>query len=110
MLIYLASPYSHRDATVRQQRFETVCRITSRLIQEGHLIFSPIAHSHPIAVAGGLPLSFDFWLSFDRRMLRLCDELWIAKIDGWEESIGIQHEIRLAETMGMPVKFIEVGG
>ena len=61
-MIYLASPYSHPDATVREARFQAACRATASLIRAGHEVFSPIAHSHPLA-AFGLPTDWSFWES-----------------------------------------------
>ncbi|MCP4786572.1 MAG: DUF1937 family protein [Fuerstiella sp.] len=48
-MIYLASPYSHSDANIREKRFRDVCRTAARLMRNGDVVFSPIAHGHPIA-------------------------------------------------------------
>lgn len=106
MLIYLASPYSHPDAEVRQQRFETVCFVASQLMRDGHHIFSPIAHTHPIALKGDLPKGFDFWEAFDRKMIAACGALWVVMMDGWRESKGVQAEIAIAGELGIPVKYL----
>lgn len=106
MLIYLASPYSHPDEAVRQQRFETVCFVAANLMREGKHIFSPIAHTHPIALNGDLPKGFDFWEEFDRKMIAACGELWVVMMDGWEQSKGVQAEIKIAAEMGIPVKYV----
>ena len=91
-LIYLASPYSHPSADVQDYRFRVVCRVAARLMREGHLIFSPIAHSHSIATLGLLPHDFRFWGEFDKAMLKRCDALWILMLNGWLESRGILEE------------------
>jgi len=54
-LIYLASPFSHPDPAVREQRFEAACRAAADLIRQGKSIFSPIAHSYGIC-RYGVPL------------------------------------------------------
>jgi len=104
-MIYLASPYSHFDATVRQARFEAACRAAAALIRRGHVVFSPIAHSHSIA-QHGLPQDWGFWAQQDRRILTACDELWVLMLDGWEHSRGIQAEIALALALGLPIRFV----
>jgi len=104
-MIYLASPYSHPDAAVRQQRFESACRAAAELIRRGHVVFSPIAHSHGIA-QHGLPVDWDFWEAQDRRLLAACDELWVLTLDGWRESRGVQAEIAIARAAGKPVRFV----
>jgi hypothetical protein len=105
-LVYLASPYSHPDPAVRQQRFETVCFVAANLMREGHHIYSPIAHTHPIALKGDLPLGFDYWEAYDRKMLASCTDLWVVMMDGWRESKGVKAEIAIAAELGLPVKYI----
>jgi len=104
-LTYLASPYSHPDAAVRQQRFEAACRVAAELIRRGHVVFSPIAHSHSIA-QHGLPMDWGFWEAQDRRLLAACDELWVLKLDGWQHSRGVQAEIAIVRALGKPVRFV----
>lgn len=105
MIAYLASPYSHPDAAVREQRFRSVCCATAEMIRAGQLIFSPIVHSHPL-VDYGMPAEWDFWQKHDREYLSRCDELLVLMLPGWRESVGVQAEIRMAEEMGKPIRYI----
>lgn len=107
MLIYLASPYSHQSQSVMQDRFERVCRVAARLMGEGVHLYSPIAHTHPIAVQGSLPRGWEFWEQYDRKLLAACQELWIVTLEGWKESKGVAAELAIAGEMGLPVKYIE---
>jgi nucleoside 2-deoxyribosyltransferase len=104
-LIYLASPYSSDDPTIRQQRFEAACRAAAELMRQGKTVFSPIAHSHAIC-AYGLPLDWRFWERHDRRYLEACDEVAVLMLDGWRESVGVQAEIAIARELGKPVTFL----
>jgi hypothetical protein len=106
-MIYLASPYSHPDTDVRQQRFEAACRAAAELIRHGKTVFSPIAHSHAIC-RYGLPLDWRFWQRHDRRYLEVCDEVVVLLLDGWQESVGVKAEIAIARELGKPVSFIAV--
>ena len=106
-MIYLASPYSDPDPAVEQQRFEAVCKVASALMMQGHRIFSPIAHTHPIAMAGEMPRGWDFWQEYDREMLGACDALWVLMLPGWDKSRGIRGELRMWNDRG-PVKYIAV--
>lgn len=106
-LVYLASPYSHVDEFVRLRRFEDACHAAAVLMSRGMLIFCPIAHTHPIAVAGDLPLGWDFWQRYDRTMLAACGRMIVLKLDGWEESKGIAGEIAIMGELGRPVEYID---
>ncbi len=106
-MIYLASPYSHPDASVRQQRFESACRAAATLICRGKTVFSPIAHSHAIC-AFGVPLDWRFWARHDRRYLEVCDEMVVLMLDGWRESVGVQAEMAIARELGKPVTYLRM--
>lgn len=106
-LVYLACPYSHPDETVRLARFEAVNKVAARLMSDGVMVFSPLSGSHPIALAGQLPLGFDFWESYDRAFLSCCHKLIVLKLDGWQESQGVQAEILIATEMGIKIEYLE---
>jgi hypothetical protein len=105
-LIYLASPYSNADPAVEQARFDAVCRAAAALMRQGLLVFSPIAHSHPIA-RFGLPTDWSFWQRYDSAFLAQCDELWVLMLPGWDRSVGVRAEVRLAKEMGKPMRLVE---
>ncbi len=78
--IYLASPYSHEDEMVMKDRFDKVCAKAAELMARGYIVFSPIAHSHPIAQH--LPISyttdFDHWMKQDLDYIEIwADEIWV---------------------------------
>ena len=104
-MIYLASPYSHPDPVVRNQRFEEVCRLAATLMAQGKHVFSPIAHTLPIALHGNLPTGWDYWESLDRFWIGVCDEVIAMMLDGWRESVGVRAEIAIARELGKPVTY-----
>lgn len=91
-LVYLATPYSKYPAGI-QVAFEDAAKLVAKLIPHGLSVYSPICHTHPIAVYGNInPLSHAIWLNFDMAMMRACDALLIGKLQGWKESHGIEQE------------------
>lgn len=104
-MIYLASPYSHPDPAVRDERFRAACRATAALLRAGEVAFSPIVHSHPL-VAFGLPTAWAFWDRIDRAYLERCDEVVVLMLDGWKESVGVRAEIGLARGLGKAVRLL----
>lgn len=106
-MIYVASPYTHPDESVRNARFRAVCRTAAQLMRQGHVVFAPIVHGHPL-VEHGLPVEWPFWERFDREHLRRCDELVVLMLDGWRESVGVAAEIRSAEELGKPIRYLAI--
>ena len=107
-IIYLASPYSHDDPRVREERYRQACHTTAALMRRGLLVYSPIVHSHPLT-RYGLPTTWDYWRTLDEAMLSRCHELMVLTLDGWEDSEGVMAEVRLAKNLGVPVRFTGLG-
>jgi hypothetical protein len=105
--IYLASPYYHKNHDIREQRFISVCKKAGELMNQGYFVYSPIAHSHPIAVQCELPKDWVFWEQYDIEYIKWVDEVWILQLDGWSKSKGISAEIEIAKSIGKPIYFIE---
>jgi nucleoside 2-deoxyribosyltransferase len=107
-LIYLASPYSHRYGYIRERRFVEVSQKAAKLMEDGFLVFCPIAHSHPIEIHG-MPrrMPGDWWLRQDFAILSKCDELLVYKMPGWDKSYGVAKEIEFANNNNIPIKYLE---
>jgi nucleoside 2-deoxyribosyltransferase len=106
-LIYLASPYTHADPAVREQRFRAACQAAAFLMGKGMHIFSPIAHTHPIAEFG-LPKDWAFWQQYDRVFLQACSRLLVLTLKGWQQSTGVQAEIGIMAALGKPVDYMKL--
>lgn len=112
-MIYLASPYSAKkpdgtdDIDLMEQRFDAVCRKAGELMLNGNVVYSPIAHCHPIAVRVDLPRDWSFWGKLDRDMLSWASRFIVLKLDGWEQSIGVRAETEIAKSMGLLVEYAE---
>lgn len=112
-LIYLASPYSTPCPVLLEERVKRTGEAAAKLIEKGHLIFSPIVSSHPIAhLVSFSPVNhaegeLSGWMAYDFAMIDKCDEVWVLMLDGWEKSRGVEAETDYAEERGKPVKFID---
>lgn len=110
-MIYLASPYSSELQHVIDRRVRNVQIATAKLIEEGHVIFSPIVHSHPIAhLVSFSPLNtpgeLSPWMKHDFAMIDLASEVWVLKLEGWKESRGVAAEIEYARSISKLVHFL----
>lgn len=106
-LTYLASPHSHPDAEVREARWKAAVRAAAKLYDEGRFVFSPIAHSHHMAIEAIIPPDFQYWRDYDRHMLTLCDSVTVLRLDGWEQSKGIAEELVIAAELRLPVTYMD---
>ncbi|GIV03958.1 MAG: hypothetical protein KatS3mg015_2788 [Fimbriimonadales bacterium] len=104
--VYLASPYTHPDKHVREARYKLACEAAAYLIRHGILVYSPIAHTHPICEMGRLPLGFYFWSELDLTFIRdWATHVVVLTLERWEKSLGIKHECLEAQKYNLPVLY-----
>lgn len=102
-LAYLASPYTKFPGGL-DAAFAAAAALTARLREANIFAFSPIVHSHPLALYGNLdPLDLSLWYPHNELMMDRCDVLLVAHLPSWEESIGIQYEIEFFEKAFKPI-------
>jgi hypothetical protein len=109
-LIYIASPYSHKDQTIMDIREEMITAIAAGLTERyGYSMFLPITQSAAMARFNpNLDGAFDAWKSIDEFTISdKADEVWVIMLDGWRESVGVQAEIVCADKHNVPVKFYD---
>jgi hypothetical protein len=105
-IIYIATPYTHAEDRVMEERYQRVTDYAAVLINSGSTVFSPITHCHSIRKRAELPTSWNFWKNYDLEFLSICSEIHVLMVDGWRESIGVKEEIEFAENNGVRVVYI----
>lgn len=104
---YLASPYTHDNAFVRNMRYEAVIYVASTLTKRGYRFIEPIAMCHDQSSKYGLPGGYEYWKDRDRDLIRRADAVLVVTLPGWETSIGVQDEINYAKRLGRTVEYID---
>ena len=107
-LLYVAAPFTHSEASVREHWYRTACRVAAILMKSGITVFSPISHSVPIAeYIGEVEDDHNFWMSMDIPILHRCDEVLVLALNGWERSKGVKRELVEAMWLRKPITLIE---
>jgi len=107
-LAYLASPYSCHDPAVRELRYRQAVQATAYLIRRGLVPFSPIVHSHPIAILGGdLAGDWSFWRRQDEMFMDACGGIVVLMLPGWRESVGVKAEIQYMADQGIAAEYLD---
>lgn len=102
-LCYLATPYSLYPGGPHRA-FEDASRLAAKLLRAGVKVYSPIAHTHPLAIYGDIdPLDHAIWMPFDEAMMTAAHVLIVAELPSWDESKGVAHEIAFFERAGKPI-------
>lgn len=103
--LYVATPYTKYPGGI-EEAFREACRVTAVLMRQGAKVFSPIAHTHPIATYGGIdPKDWEFWMAADAPLMEAASGLIVVMMPGWEESAGVAAEIEAFKAAGKPIYY-----
>jgi len=104
-MIFISSPYTHKDKKVEHQRYVDTCKYAAYLFTQQKMAVSPVIVGHPLLEHEKLPGDFTFWKDYSFELLKGCSELHVLMLEGWDASVGIQHEIIFADQHEIPVKY-----
>jgi len=107
---YLGSPYSHQDDRELDKRNVLAQRATAALIGMGNIVYSPIAHSHGVALSGFDHVDardHNLWMKQCEAMLQWAAGLFVLPLPGFEVSEGLAREVGLMEDWERPVVWLE---
>lgn len=106
-LVYLGTPYSKYPAGL-DAAFRDAAKLTGALLVAGVKVYSPIAHTHPIAMNANLdPYDHKIWLPSDAAIMGKADAMVVAMMPSWAYSFGIAHEINVFEAAKKPVFYLD---
>src|SRR4051812_21185618 len=99
---YLGSPYT-KYTYGRQAAYTLVCREAGRLTKSNIPVYSPIAHFHGIDLYGDNSLSYEVLLAAQQPFIDIACGLIVLKMNGWEDSFGLDFEIKQFTVSGKPI-------
>ena len=106
---YLATPYS-LYVSGRHAAFKLAAETRGLLIRAGVAVFSPVVHSHPVALYADMdPLDYSIWLPSERPILDCARGLILLRAPSWELSLGMREERAIFLAAGKPIVEMDVG-
>lgn len=108
--IYLASPYTHKNEAIMQDRYTAALMAVAMLTRAEITAYSPITYYHPLAINFDMPRDFDFWQRHNLNMLRHSNLLMVLTLEGWRESKGVNWEIEYAQYSNLLIKEVSLTG
>lgn len=105
---YLGSPYSKYHLGLEAAWIEA-CKIAGWFAAARVPVYSPIVHSHPVAIYGGHdPLDYDIWMPLNMAAMNSSEGIIVAMMEGWRESFGLSEEIKFYEKRRQPIFYLRV--
>lgn len=106
---YLATPYSKYPHGI-EAAFRIAVEARGLLVKAGVPCFSPIIHSHPVAVMCDMdPFDHSIWLPSEEPILRGAFGLIMLRAESWELSHGMEVERKDFIENHKPIVWMEVG-
>jgi hypothetical protein len=106
-LIYLASPYSHPEDSVRHENYLIVTKIAADLVSRGYVAISPITYGHMLLEHAKMPTDWEFWENFCITLLKKCEKIIVCNnMVGWDKSRGVSAEIEFAKNNGIEIEYL----
>lgn len=106
---YISTPYSKFKGGL-EQAFYLAVRARGLLIKAGVPAFSPIIHSHPVAMACHIdPHDHSIWLPAEAPIMVNAKGLIMVMAEGWLESYGMAEEKKFFEAAGKPIIYMTPG-
>lgn len=102
-MFYLASPYSHKDPDVVQERVLITGRVCFELNNLGVICFSPILHWHEYATIMNMQTDCDTWKTLNFNWIEKSAGVLVLTLPGWMESKGVRDEVEFALSLGKRV-------
>lgn len=105
MLCYLAAPYSGTESQI-EARMELMCKADARLTGLGIDTVTPLAKHFILPHNRKIGSDWAFWKRYSEKLMDQCDVLLVLCMEGWEKSTGVQGEIEMAFTKGIPIIYL----
>ena len=103
-MIYIACPYWNDSEDIRKYRRKKAIEYSIVLIKQGFLVYSPLLYTERFEKDN---TKEGYWLRHGIEMVKGCDEMRVLCLAGWEQSGGVQGEIKKAEELNLKIKYIE---
>jgi hypothetical protein len=106
---YLATPYSKYPHGL-EAAFRLAVEQRGLLLKAGVPVFSPIIHSHPVAMQCGLdPHDHSIWLPSEAPILAAACGLINLAAESWKISFGMMMEREDFQKRGLPIVYMTPG-
>lgn len=109
MLIYVASPYSHKYKDVMEDRYHQVENyVQYHFLKTPRLVrISPIVMWHNAAKRLEMPTDAELYKKTNQSLLIRCDLVEVLRLEGWKESVGCRMEIEWARDYDIKIEYVD---
>lgn len=108
-IIYVLSPYRHKDPEVVAKRVEECEKYCAYLFNCGFFPICTTSSGHHLVEKFDVTDDFEIWRDNCHTFIVIAAEVHILTQDGWEQSAGLREEIQFCEASGANFTFVNPG-
>jgi hypothetical protein len=103
-MIYLATPFTHKDSNIMNERLSLVTKVNYILIEKGITCISPVFYGCALSEkVKNRDLSWTTWERFCKDLIDKCKMMIVLNVFEWEKSTGVTEEIKYCKDNNIPV-------
>lgn len=103
---YISAPYG--SAENKEERMKVITSHSANCLKRDESIICPLTMGHEFIKHCELPYDSEWWLKWCFDLLKLCDEMDVLCISGWESSVGVSAEKKFAKEYNIKINVINV--
>ena len=107
--IYVSSPYTSPDQTLRHKRYLHACYYTASLFLNKKYCYSPVVNFHHFMNEFGVAHDANTWMAQNFAMLSSAKECHVLTLENWEKDTLVLAEINFfrGAKQGFPLYFVD---
>jgi hypothetical protein len=109
MIIFIAIPSAGtvKDGTLTPDFLKRMAELVADMPQ--HTFISPMIQDYALLpYMPAVEATWEVWGAHCRRLIEVCDEVWVLTYPGWAASVGVTGEVNHATYFGKTVRFLDV--
>jgi len=106
-MIYISSPYTHKDQHVIDLRIHQTENFIIWVMEKGYYPISIPIQFHKLVKEKRLPIDNLYWENYYKNIIPKASEVFVLMLDGWDISVGIQNEIKQATDLEIRILFFK---
>lgn len=108
MIIFISAPSKGivRDDALTQEFLKHLAQLHTDYPE--HTFIAPMVEGYALLKYMEIDATWEHWGTYCKRIIEICDEVWILMYPGWKTSVGVTGEITCATKHDKVIRFIPV--
>ena len=103
-MIYIAAAFTFLQPQERRYCIGHCLTYMKKLAKLGQVAYAPLVYSSGIENV----YNYEQWIAHGLAIIEACTEVHVITYKRWADSVGVAKEMKKAESLGLPVFYVDV--